>query len=90
MSKVDDALKSPEDYLWVNRGDGTRWAIDRDRLWELYEGAAPEDEVEQMLANDREWLRILVKYALGEYLITISPGEPLEKWPEEWVHSVES
>jgi hypothetical protein len=69
-------LAIPEDYLWIRRANRSTYAISGGRLRELYYGgASPEDTTEEMLAENREWLRILVKHCLGEWPIT-TPAEP--------------
>jgi hypothetical protein len=98
------ALDYPEDFLWVRRPDllgefvhrlpqcrsGSLSAIPGDRLRELYyAAAAPEDPTEEMLVRNREWLRIYVNYALGEWPITIPEAGPLPEWDQGWLLSVE-
>jgi hypothetical protein len=69
--------------------DGRLTVIDGDRLRELYYGgAAPEDTTEKLLVNNREWLRIYVKHALGEWPITILEAGPLPAWDAAWLRAV--
>ena len=104
MSSPNDPLDHPEDFLWVRRTDllgefvhrlpecrsGSLNAIPGDRLRELcYGGTAPEGATEELLANNREWLRIYVKHALGEWPITIPEAGPLPRWDQGWLLSVE-
>jgi hypothetical protein len=82
-------LEIPEDYLWIRRSNGPTYAIPGDRLRELYYGAAaPEDTTEELLVNNREWLRVYVKHALEEWPITIPEAGPLPGWDEGWLRAV--
>jgi len=82
-------LDIPEDYLWIRRANRPTYAIPGDRLRELcYGGAAPEDPIEEMLVQNREWLRIYVKHALGEWRITIPADGPLPEWDVGWLRAV--
>jgi hypothetical protein len=90
MNGSQRVLDWPEDYLWVRHPGGYITVIDKDRLCELlYEGAAPEDQVEQLLVDNPEWLRIYLRHAIGEYCITITLGKPLPEWEPSWVDGVE-
>jgi len=104
MTIPGDARDQPEDFLWVRRTDplgefvhrlpqcrsGSLDVIPGDRLRELYYGgAAPVDATEEMLVNNREWLRIYVKHVLGEWPITIPEAGPLPEWDQGWLLSVE-
>ncbi len=83
------AFDTPEDYLWVRYagpiGAAIGTLIDVDRLYELFGGAAPETQVESMLAENTEWLRTYLEFAHGEIPITIEVGKPLPKFNEAWL-----
>ena len=64
--------------------DSYRW---RPAPRAYYGGAAPEDPIE-MLVQNREWLGILVKHALGEWPITIPEAGPLPDWDPSWLWGV--
>ena len=83
----------PERVLWIFHPDessGYFTVIDCERLVELRDGAAPEDEAEQMLVDNPEWLRIYLEHVIGEWPITVTVGEPLPEWNESWLEGVEA
>jgi hypothetical protein len=83
------ALDNPEGYLWIYRADDLLTIIDAGRLHELHNGASPESTTERLLVNHREWLRVLVTYALGEGVVEIPEAGPLPEWNETWLMSWE-
>jgi hypothetical protein len=78
-------LDYPENYLWVSHPDGKRTLIDEDRLRDLAAGATPEDEVEQLLVENQEWLYIYQTHVLGTHPLTIPAGGPLPEWSAAWL-----
>jgi hypothetical protein len=89
-SETGDPRGYPEDYLWVRLPDKRLTVISGDRLCELYYAAAtPENPTEELLVQNREWLRVYVQHCVGMQPITIPPGGPLPEWDARWLASAE-
>jgi len=82
-------LEYPEQYLWFSDPDGHRRVKTGERLGELLKGAEPMDEVEELLAANRKWLRIYMRHAIGNYVISIESTGPFPKWDKSWLKSLE-
>lgn len=79
-----------EHYLWIYDRDKQGGTIrDRGRLYELQKGAAPNNETEQLLADNPEWLRIYFRHVIDEWTIAIPEGGPLTKWSKTWIGVLE-
>ena len=79
------AEDEPECVLWVRRRDGSLAKLDKDRLNALRKGTAVQNEIEQLLVNDPDWLAIYLDHVFGSYIVMIAEGEPLPKWDPEWL-----
>jgi len=88
LNDPNDALDSPEDYLWVRHPDGHTTVIEEDRLHALQDGVAPEDEAEQLLVDNPQWLRIYLRHVINEHPITITLGTPLPQWDALWLEQM--
>lgn len=79
------AEDEPECVLWVRRHDGSLATLGEDRLKALQKGAAAQNEVEQLLVDDPDWLAIYLEHALDSHIVMIAEGEPLPKWDPDWL-----
>ena len=75
----------PQCFLWVRRRDGSLTRLDEDRLKALEKGAGVQNEIEQLLVNDPDWLTIYLDHAFDSYIVMIAEDEPLPKWDPEWL-----
>jgi hypothetical protein len=85
---VEGSLRAedePQCVLWIRRRDGSLTKLDEDRLKALQKGAAVQNEIEQLLVNDPDWLAIYLDHASGSYIVMIAEGEPLPKWDPDWL-----
>jgi hypothetical protein len=80
-------LNFPEECLWIKYPDHTA-ILPCPNLEALYRGKRPQTQAERMLVANRPWLRILLDYALGEYVVTISADSPLPEWDAAWLQTV--
>jgi hypothetical protein len=73
----DPYLDYPEDHLWLRRADDSMTVIGRDRLDALRHGGAPQNPVEQLIADNLGWLEVYLTWFRGEWPVTITEGKPL-------------
>ena len=88
MNDVRHAAHCLEDFLWVAR-PGYRTGIDEDRLRDLLNGTAPEDEAEQLLVDNPKWLRTYLRHVIRQFPITITPSKPLPEWNPAWIEEMD-
>jgi hypothetical protein len=87
MANEQHAADYSEDFLWV-RGVGHPdhlTVIGRERLYHLSDGAAPNNEAEQVLVHDPQWFDVYLRYVIGEFPITLAVGKPLPAWIPAWL-----
>jgi hypothetical protein len=79
------AEDEPQCFLWVRRRDGSLTRLDEDRLKALEKGAGVQNEIEQLLVSDPDWLAVYLEHAFDPYIVMIAEDEPLPKWDPEWL-----
>jgi hypothetical protein len=89
MNGPKQVLDWPEDYLWVRHPGGYSTVIDEARLHALQDGAAPEDEAEQLLVDNPKWLHTYLRHVIHQFPITITPSKPLPEWNPAWIEKMD-